>query len=203
MTSLINTLLRSFSAVRKSQRPGIQCTHDLVMFSDYSYDARGSTCIVADLEEVNVCRQIEHFMNDGKFPLDICTYVGEESSYSFLRRCSTPIKQRVCSHVVLDAARQMLGGRLRPFWRVVRTTNSLSYSLKSLSASENASAVRQWFEDIRNVDNIVAKKAWGTVYMIDLKHFCAEQVSQSRILRQTPSRFPRYMEYSKPGGGSC
>ena len=76
----------------------------------------------------------------------------------------------------LDAARKMLNGRLAPFLEDESTAKDLGYALKiviNIVYGLTAAKFDNAFRDIRNVDNVVAKR--GALFMIDLKHFVEDK----------------------------
>lgn len=75
-------------------------------------------------------------------------------------------------HGDFEAAGKLLGGALKPYLKDERDAKELAYALKivintvyGLTSAKFDNA----FRDIRNVDNIVAKR--GALFMIDLKNF--------------------------------
>jgi len=69
-----------------------------------------------------------------------------------------------------DRARELLNGRLKPFLEDETTAEALSYALKiviNIVYGLTSAKFDNPFRDIRNVDNIVAKR--GALFMIDLK----------------------------------
>jgi hypothetical protein len=78
-------------------------------------------------------------------------------------------------HKDYDAARKMLGGKLAPYLDNPETADALSYALKiviNIVYGLTSAKFDNPFRDIRNVDNIVAKR--GALFMIDLKHAVKE-----------------------------
>lgn len=74
------------------------------------------------------------------------------------------------------AARAMLGGVLVPYLEGEDNADELSYALKiALNSVYGLTSAKfdNPFRDVRNVDNIVAKR--GALFMIDLKYFIQEQ----------------------------
>jgi hypothetical protein len=79
-------------------------------------------------------------------------------------------------HKDYDAARKMLGGKLAPYLDDPESADALSYALKiviNIVYGLTSAKFDNPFRDIRNVDNIVAKR--GALFMIDLKHAVQEQ----------------------------
>jgi hypothetical protein len=79
-------------------------------------------------------------------------------------------------HGDYDAAGEMLGGRLKPFLQDRKDAQALSYALKiviNIVYGLTSAKFDNPFRDIRNKDNIVAKR--GALFMIDLKHAVQEQ----------------------------
>lgn len=75
-----------------------------------------------------------------------------------------------------DKARQMFSGKLVPFLESEEDADKLAYSLKiiiNIVYGLTSAQFENPFKDIRNVDNIVAKR--GALFMIDLKHAVQEQ----------------------------
>jgi hypothetical protein len=74
-------------------------------------------------------------------------------------------------HKRLDEAREMMGGRLAPFLTSEDEADALAYALKiviNIVYGMTSAKFDNPFRDIRNKDNIVAKR--GALFMIDLKH---------------------------------
>ena len=74
-------------------------------------------------------------------------------------------------HRQFDVARQMLGGKLAPFLGDEGVADDLAYALKiiiNIVYGLTSAKFDNPFRDIRNKDNIVAKR--GALFMIDLKH---------------------------------
>lgn len=79
-------------------------------------------------------------------------------------------------HGDYDRARKMLDGRLAPHLGNVADADALSYALKiviNIVYGLTSAKFNNPFRDIRNVDNIVAKR--GALFMIDLKNAVQEQ----------------------------
>lgn len=73
-------------------------------------------------------------------------------------------------------ARTMLDGKLAPYLQDETAAKELSYALKiviNIVYGLTSAKFDNAFRDIRNVDNIVAKR--GALFMIDLKHFVQER----------------------------
>jgi hypothetical protein len=92
-------------------------------------------------------------------------------NFSALKEARVAIK-----HKDYAAARKMLGGKLSPYLADPEQADALSYALKlvinqvyGLTSAKFDNA----FRDIRNTDNIVAKR--GALFMIDLKHAVQEK----------------------------
>ena len=74
-------------------------------------------------------------------------------------------------HGQFEQARQMLDGRLAPYLQDESTADQLAYALKIVINTVyglTSAKFNNPFHDIRNIDNIVAKR--GALFMIDLKH---------------------------------
>lgn len=85
--------------------------------------------------------------------------------YTELRHARIAIKRGE-----FDRAREMLDGKLSPFLEDETTAEALSYALKiviNIVYGLTSAKFDNPFRDIRNVDNIVAKR--GALFMIDLK----------------------------------
>lgn len=92
-------------------------------------------------------------------------------NYSAIKQARLAIK-----HKDYDAAGQMLGGALKPYLNDPADAEALSYALKiviNIVYGLTSAKFDNPFRDIRNVDNIVAKR--GALFMIDLKHAVQEQ----------------------------
>lgn len=75
-------------------------------------------------------------------------------------------------HGDYDSARKMLGGKLAPHLENPADADALAYALKiviNIVYGLTSAKFDNPFRDIRNKDNIVAKR--GALFMIDLKHF--------------------------------
>lgn len=87
------------------------------------------------------------------------------------------LKARIAiKHKNYEAARQMLGGALEPYLKNVDDAVALSYALKiviNIVYGLTSAKFNNPFRDMRNVDNIVAKR--GALFMIDLKNACLEK----------------------------
>jgi hypothetical protein len=74
------------------------------------------------------------------------------------------------------SAKKMLGGKLAPYLANEGEADALAYALKiviNIVYGLTSAKFDNPFRDVRNVDNIVAKR--GALFMIDLKHFVQEQ----------------------------
>jgi len=92
-------------------------------------------------------------------------------NFSALKNARIAIK-----HNDYDEARKMLGGKLAPFLEDPAQADALSYALKiviNIVYGLTSAKFDNAFRDIRNMDNIVAKR--GALFMIDLKHAVQEQ----------------------------
>lgn len=90
--------------------------------------------------------------------------------YTDLRLARIAIK-----HGEYEKAREMLNGRLKPFLEDETSAETLSYALKiviNIVYGLTSAKFDNPFRDIRNVDNIVAKR--GALFMIELKHLVQE-----------------------------
>jgi energy-coupling factor transporter ATP-binding protein EcfA2 len=79
-------------------------------------------------------------------------------------------------HGDYDSARKMLGGKLKPYLKDETGAKALSYALKiviNIVYGLTSAKFDNPFRDIRNVDNIVAKR--GALFMIDLKQLCQDR----------------------------
>lgn len=79
-------------------------------------------------------------------------------------------------HGDYDAAKKMLDGKLAPYLDDPSNAKDLSYALKiviNIVYGLTSAKFDNPFRDIRNKDNIVAKR--GALFMIDLKHFVQER----------------------------
>jgi hypothetical protein len=86
--------------------------------------------------------------------------------FADLRKARMAIKRRD-----FVAARKMLDGRLEPYLRNEEQADKLAYALKiviNIVYGLTSAKFDNPFRDIRNKDNIVAKR--GALFMIDLKH---------------------------------
>jgi Family of unknown function (DUF5906) len=79
-------------------------------------------------------------------------------------------------HKEYNAAKKMLGGKLAPYLNDPEQADALAYALKiviNIVYGLTSAKFDNAFRDIRNTDNIVAKR--GALFMIDLKHAVQEQ----------------------------
>lgn len=79
-------------------------------------------------------------------------------------------------HREFDLAKTLLGGKLRPYLADSADSEALAYALKiviNIVYGLTSAKFDNPFRDVRNVDNIVAKR--GALFMIDLKHFVQER----------------------------
>ena len=87
------------------------------------------------------------------------------------------LKARIAiKHKDYDSARRMLDGKLEPYLENVADADALAYALKiviNIVYGLTSAKFNNPFRDIRNVDNIVAKR--GALFMIDLKKACQDK----------------------------
>lgn len=72
----------------------------------------------------------------------------------------------------IESARQMMGGKLKPYLEDEENLGGLSDALKTVINSVYGLTSAKFdnsFKDPKNIDNIVAKR--GALFMVDLKHF--------------------------------
>jgi hypothetical protein len=103
-------------------------------------------------------------------------------------------------HKDYDSARKMLGGKLAPHLDNPADADALSYALKiviNIVYGLTSAKFDNPFRDIRNRDNIVAKR--GALFMIDLKHAVQEQGFQVIHIKtdsiKVPNPTPEIMEF--------
>lgn len=112
-------------------------------------------------------------------------------------------------HKDYDAARSMLDGRLVPFLEDPEQAEALSYALKiviNIVYGLTSAKFDNPFRDIRNKDNIVAKR--GALFMIDLKHFVQEagyiaahiKTDSIKIPNATPDIIDKVMAFGEDYG---
>lgn len=92
-------------------------------------------------------------------------------NFSALKAARIAIK-----HKEYDEARKMLGGKLAPYLDNESEADALSYALKiviNIVYGLTSAKFDNPFRDIRNRDNIVAKR--GALFMIDLQHFAQQR----------------------------
>jgi len=103
--------------------------------------------------------------------IEILNCFGEYTPrYTELRHARVAIKRGE-----FDRAREMLDGKLSPFLEDESTAEALSYALKiviNIVYGLTSAKFDNPFRDIRNVDNIVAKR--GALFMMDLKSLVQE-----------------------------
>lgn len=104
--------------------------------------------------------------------IELLNLFGEYTqNFSALKAARIAIK-----HEDYNAARNMLGGKLKPYLSDEKDAKALSYALKIVINIVYGLTFAKFdnpFRDIRNVDNIVAKR--GALFMVDLKHYVQEQ----------------------------
>jgi energy-coupling factor transporter ATP-binding protein EcfA2 len=89
------------------------------------------------------------------------------------------------------AAREMLDGRLRPYLEDEDRADKLAYALKiviNIVYGLTSAKFDNPFRDIRNVDNIVAKR--GALFMIDLKEDLQDQGKQVVHIKTDSIKIP-------------
>lgn len=112
-------------------------------------------------------------------------------------------------HRDFDTAKVMLGGKLAPYLDDVEQADALSYALKiviNIVYGLTSAKFDNPFRDIRNKDNIVAKR--GALFMIDLKHFVQERgftvahikTDSIKIPNATPEIIEAVTEFGKKWG---
>jgi hypothetical protein len=125
-------------------------------------------------------------------------------NFSALKEARIAIKHRR-----FDDARGMLGGKLAPFLENEAEADALSYALKiviNIVYGLTSAKFDNPFRDIRNKDNIVAKR--GALFMIDLKHFVQSRGFQVvhiktdsiKIPNATPEIINEVTEFGKKWG---
>lgn len=80
-------------------------------------------------------------------------------------------------HKDLKTARKMLDGKLKPYLEDEEMADELAYALKiviNIVYGLTSARFENPFKDIRNKDNIVAKR--GALFMIDLKHYIQDEL---------------------------
>lgn len=105
--------------------------------------------------------------------IEVLQLFGKEytKNFSELKNARVAIKRKQ-----FDKARQMLGGALEPYLRNEEDADKLAYALKiviNIVYGLTSAKFDNPFRDVRNVDNIVAKR--GALFMIDLKHAVQEK----------------------------
>jgi hypothetical protein len=96
---------------------------------------------------------------------------GYTPKFSALKAARIAIK-----HGDYNAAKKMLDGKLAPYLLDSEQADALAYALKvvvNIVYGLTSAKFDNPFRDIRNVDNVVAKR--GALFMIDLKHAVQEQ----------------------------
>jgi energy-coupling factor transporter ATP-binding protein EcfA2 len=105
--------------------------------------------------------------------IEVLNLFGKEytANYSALKEARIAIKRKQ-----FDKAKKMLDGKLAPYLQNEEDADKLAYALKiviNIVYGLTSAKFDNPFRDIRNVDNIVAKR--GALFMIDLKHAVQEQ----------------------------
>ena len=126
------------------------------------------------------------------------------SKFSELKQARMAIK-----HGDYDSARKMLDGKLdRHLWSI-EEADALSYALKIVINSVYGLTAARFdnpFRDVRNKDNIVAKR--GALFMVDLKHFVQDhgfvvahiKTDSIKIPNATPEIIDLIMEFGAEYG---
>lgn len=94
-------------------------------------------------------------------------------------------------HGELDRAGKMLNGALAPYLKDDSGAKALSYALKIVINTVyglTSAKFENPFRDLRNVDNIVAKR--GALFMIDLKHYVQERGFQVVHIKTDSIKIP-------------
>lgn len=111
-------------------------------------------------------------------------YFGEYTGrYEDLLKARIAIK-----HKKFDAARQMLGGKLRPYLEDEKQAEDLAYALKiviNIVYGMTSAKFDNPFRHVKNKDNIVAKR--GALFMINLKHFVQDELGKQVVHIKTDS----------------
>ena len=112
-------------------------------------------------------------------------------------------------HENYDEARKMLGGKLAKYLSDEYSPEDLAYAIKipiNMVYGQTAAKFENPFRDIRNIDNIVAKR--GALFMVDLKHAVQEKgfkvahikTDSIKIPDATPEIIEFVMEFGKKYG---
>lgn len=112
-------------------------------------------------------------------------------------------------HGDYDAARKMLGGKLAKYLSDEYSPEDLAYAIKipiNMVYGQTAAKFENPFRDIRNIDNIVAKR--GALFMVDLKYAVQEKgfkvahikTDSIKIPNATPEIIEFVMEFGKKYG---
>lgn len=107
-------------------------------------------------------------------------------NFSALKAARIAIK-----HGDYDSAKKMLNGKLSPHLENPADADALSYALKiviNIVYGLTSAKFDNPFRDIRNRDNIVAKR--GALFMIDLKHFVQEKGFQVVHIKTDSIKIP-------------
>lgn len=111
-------------------------------------------------------------------------------NFSELKRARLAIKRRD-----FDLARQMLDGRLAQFLENEEIADQLAYALKiviNIVYGLTSAKFDNPFRDIRNIDNIVAKR--GALFMIDLKEKLIEEGHRPVHIKTDSVKIPNATE---------
>lgn len=111
-------------------------------------------------------------------------------NFSALKAARIAIK-----HQDYESAKKMLGGKLAPYIQNPADAHALSYALKIVINSVYGLTSAKFdnpFRDIRNKDNIVAKR--GALFMIDLKHEVQERGYQVVHIKTDSIKIPNATE---------
>jgi hypothetical protein len=103
-------------------------------------------------------------------------------------------------HGDYESAEQMFDGALTPYLQNKEEAKALSYALKiviNIVYGLTSAKFDNPFRDIRNVDNIVAKR--GALFMIDLKHFVQELGFQVVHIKTDSIKIPNATRHHRAG----
>lgn len=137
--------------------------------------------------------------------IEVLNLFGEYTpNFAALKKARIAIK-----HEDYDAARKMLGGKLKPYLNNKDNAKALAYALKiviNIVYGLTSAKFDNFFRDHRNIDNIVAKR--GALFMIDLKQYVQEQgftvahikTDSIKIPNATPEIIEKVTQFGKKYG---
>lgn len=202
-----------FGEVRDTQQY-LEYTDLSEMFPGYKFESGKSTYRDEEVGEGGYV-YAEPGMYENVALLDIAsmhpTSIEQLNLFGKFTQRFSDIKQArlLIKHKEFEKAKRILDGKLAPYLEDPGTAKALSNALKIAINSVyglTSAKFKNPFRDIRNKDNIVAKR--GALFMVDLKHFVQEQgfavahikTDSIKIPNATPDIIQKVMEFGAKYG---